>query len=371
MNGTRGRAAEWARDKLAPALAAFVFAAALSAVVLLLAGADPGRALAAMAGQLGRGGTAVDALNTAAVYSLAGIAVSVGFAMNLFNIGVEGQYRVAAVAAAVVGGAVRLPAGVHAALILLVAVAAGALYALIPALLKVYRGVHEVISTIMLNAVGAGIVSWSISERGFGVLRGNNIGTAVLARSAWVPGWHLGSRGTVFGLAALAVLVGVGYWVLLARGRFGFELRATGESPTAAATSGIDPKRTTLAAMLLSGAVAGLVAMPELVGRDHAYLMTSTTGYGFTGIAVALLGRGHPVGVAVGALLWSFLDKSAVALDGVGIPREIVMIMQGSIVLAVVVSYRVAGRRAIVRQQRTVRSAALGAGRADPRSRHA
>lgn len=346
---------ELLRSKIAPALAACAIAAGLSAIVLLVAGHDPAQALSTMIGQLGRGATAVDVVNTAAIYYLAGIAVSIGFVMNLFNIGVEGQYRVAAVVAAIVGGAWRLPTGLHAVVIVAVAAGTGALYALIPALLKVFRGVNEVISTIMLNAIAAGLVSWLIGAGTFGVLRGNNIGTREIRNTGWIPGFDFGSRGIVFGLVALVVAIGIGYWVLLERSRFGFELLATGESPAAASTGGIDAKRITITAMLISGAVAGLIAMPELLGRDHSYLMTATTGYGFTGIAVALIGRGHPVGVAIGALLWSFLDKSAVALDGVGIPREIVMIMQGTIVLAVVIAYRVAGRRAIARQQQVVR----------------
>lgn len=347
---------ELLRTKIGPALVACVIAMALSAVVVSIAGADPAQAFSAMVGQLGRGGTAVDVINTAAVYYLAGVAVSVGFAMNLFNIGIEGQYRVAAVTAAIIGGALHLPTGLDAAVIVLSAAATGALYALIPALLKVFRGVNEVISTIMLNAIATGVVSYLVSAEVFGQLRGNNIGTIMIPPSGWVPGIDFGSRGTVFGLVVLAIAIGVGYWVLLERSRFGFELRASGESPTAATAGGIDAKRMTVLAMLLSGGVAGLVAMPELLGRDHTYLMTSTTGYGFTGIAVALIGRGHPVGVAVGAVLWSFLDKSAVALDSVGIPREIVIIMQGTIVLAVVVAYRVAGRRELARQQRIVGS---------------
>jgi simple sugar transport system permease protein len=342
-------------------VAAVAFAALLSAIVVLIAGHSPGRALSAMAGQLGRGTTLVDIIDTAAVYYLAGVAVSVGFAMNLFNIGVEGQYRVAAVAAAAVGGWLRLPAGLDVLAIVAVAVAAGVAYALIPALLKVYRGVHEVISSIMLNAIATGLVSYLLGANVFGVLHGNNISTRQIPPAGRVPGVSFGVHGTVFGLVLLAVAIGIGYWVLLAHSRFGFELRASGESPTAARAGGIGATGMVLVAMALSGAVAGLVALPELLGHDHSYSITATTGYGFTGIAVALIGRGHPLGVALGALLWSFLDKSAVALDGVGIPREIVMIMQGTIVLAVVIAYRIAGRRELARQQRLV-----GAGRAEP-----
>jgi simple sugar transport system permease protein len=350
----RAAAARAARTRLAPAALACVFAALLSAVVVLIAGHSPGQALSAMVGQLGRGTTTVDMINTTAIYYLSGVAISIGFAMNLFNIGVEGQYRVAAVVAAAVGGWMRLPTGLDAAVIVLAAAFAGAVWALIPALLKVFRGVHEVISSIMLNAIATGLVSYLLGANVFGTLHGNNISTPDIPAAGQVPGWSFGSGGTLFGLVVLAAAVGVGYWLLLEYSRFGFELRASGESPTAARAGGVNPTRMIVVAMLLSGAVAGLVGMPELLGHDHNYSITATTGYGFTGIAVALIGRGHPVGVAIGALLWSFLDKSAVALDGVGIPREIVMIMQGTIVLAIVIAYRVAGRREIARQQRLV-----------------
>ncbi len=121
---------------------------------------------------------------------------------------------------------------------------------------------------------------------------------------------------------------------MLDRTRFGFELKASGESPTAATAGGVDARRMVVVALLLSGAAAGLVGLPELLGRDYAYTLTSPQGYGFTGIAIALLGRNHPVGIALGALLWAFLDKSALALDIVGVPRETVLIMQGAIVLS-------------------------------------
>ena len=342
------------RRKLLPALLAIVFAALLCSIALLVSGRNPGTALKAMVVQVGQGTTAVDILNSGSVYYLAGLAVAIGFQMNLFNIGVEGQYRVGAVVAAVVGGAISLPAGLHAAVVIIAAALAGALYALVPAVLKVTRGVNEVISTIMLNAIAGGVIAYLIRSDVFGVLRGNNIGTKEIPRSGWVGGFGFGHAGTVFGLVLLAAAIGIGYWVMLNRTRFGFELRASGESATAATAGGVNAKRMVLTAMLLSGAVAGLVAMPELLGRDHAYLITSPTGYGFTGIAVALLGRNHPGGIAFGALLWAFLDKSALALDNVGVPKEIVTIMQGTIVLSVVVAYEIVRRVELAAQQRRV-----------------
>jgi ABC-type uncharacterized transport system permease subunit len=343
-----------ARTVLLPPALAVVFAALLCALALLISGDSPAMALSSMIDQVGEGSTAVDIVNSAAVYYLAAVAVAIGFQMKLFNIGVEGQFRLAACAAAIVGGMLRLPAVLHVIVTIGVAALVGAAWAAIPALLKAYRGVSEVISTIMLNFVAVGVIAYLIRPDTFGVLRGNNISTQPIPPGGRFPGLSLGSGGTVFGMAFVVAALGVGYWFLLARTRFGFELTASGESPTAATAGGVDARRMVITALLLSGAVAGLVGVPELLGRDHAYTLTSPQGYGFTGIAIALLGRNHPAGIAVGALLWAFLDKSALALDAVGVPREIVLIMQGSVVLSVVVAYEIVRRYELAAEQRRV-----------------
>ncbi|WP_132432516.1 ABC transporter permease [Pseudonocardia endophytica] len=347
--------ARWRGAVLAPVLA-IVVAALLCAVALLISGSSPLTALTTLVGQIGSGTVVVDTINSASVYYVAALAVAIGFQMKLFNIGVEGQYRVAACVAAIVGGTVVLPPVLHTIVILVVAVLAGTAWVAVPALLKAYRGVSEVISTIMLNAVAIGMIAFLISPDTFGKLAGNNITTPPIPESGWFPGIPVGS-GEIFGMVLVAAALGVGYWFLLSRTRFGFELKASGESPTAAAAGGVNARRMILVALLTSGAVAGLVGLPELLGRDHAYTLVSPQGYGFTGIAVALLGRNHPVGIALGALLWAFLDKAAVALDVVGVPREIVLIMQGLIVLSVVVAYEIVRRAGQRAEQRRVAAA--------------
>jgi general nucleoside transport system permease protein len=342
------------RTVLLPPALAIVFAALLCAVALLITGDSPLTALRVMITQVGAGTTAVDIVNSAAIYYIAGLAVAIGFQMKLFNIGIEGQFRVAACVAAIVGGALVLPPVVHALVIIVVGALAGALWAAVPALLRAYRGVSEVISTIMLNAAAGGLIAYLISTDSFGVLQGNNISTDPIEPSGHVPGVSFGDAGTIFGMVFVAAALGLGYGFMLNRTRFGFELKASGESPTAASAGGVDARRMVLVALLLSGAMAGLVGLPELLGRDFAYTLTSPQGYGFTGIAVALLGRNHPVGIALGALLWAFLDKSALALDNVGVPREIVLIMQGSVVLSVIVAYEIVRRYELAAEQRRV-----------------
>jgi simple sugar transport system permease protein len=342
------------RGKLLPPALAIVFSMLLCGVALVISGANPLRAFGVMVTQVGKGSTLVDIINSTGIYYIAALAVAIGFQMNLFNIGVEGQYRVAAVVAAVVGGSIALPPGIHTLAIIIVGALAGAAWAAIPAILKVTRGVNEVISTIMMNGLAIGLSAYLIRRDVFGELRGNNIRTPEIPESGWMPGISFGGSGTMFGFLFVAIALGVGYWIMMNRTRFGFELRASGESSTAASAGGVNAKKMVLVSMLLSGAIAGLIGLPEMLGRDHTFSLNFTAGIGFSGIAIALLGRNHPGGIAFGALLWAFLDKSGLALDNVGVPREIVTIMQGSIVLSVVVAYEVVRRVELAAEQRRV-----------------
>src|SRR5207248_4908878 len=158
------------------------------------------------------------------------------------------QYRFAAVVAAIAGGSMKLPPVLHTIAILLVAVLAGMAYAAIPAILKVTRGVSEVIATIMLNSIVGGIIAYLINPDQFGVQTVNNIGTRAIEPSGQIPGIPLGS-GTLFGFLFIAALIGAAYWFMLNRTRFGFELKASGEATTAAAAGGVNAQKMTLLAM--------------------------------------------------------------------------------------------------------------------------
>jgi ABC-type uncharacterized transport system permease subunit len=341
----------------APALA-FVFAIAVTWILLLATGHSPVDTFRSM----GSYGIKPDSLtltfNLAVTYYLSAIAVAIGFRMNLFNIGVDGQYRLAALIAAAVGGVLHLPPVIDVTLIILTAIVIGALWASIAAVLKTRRGVSEVISTIMLNYISTGVIAFLLTTNRLAVaVQGsNNIGTKPIPANGQVPSISLihGATSQVYGLAMLAVAVGFGYWYLLNRTRFGFDLRATGLSATAAVASGVNVKRMVLRTMLLSGAVAGLVGIPTLLGGSYSYSLDFPTGLGFTGIAIALLGRNSPIGVAFGALLWAFLDSSRQILDLTGVSKEIVTVMQGVAVLAVVVAYELVRRYRMVQQQRVV-----------------
>lgn len=342
----------------APALA-LVMAVAVTSLVLLVAG-DPVVTVWQTILSRPDARNVVNVLNSGAVLYLSGIAAAIGFRMKLFNIGVDGQYRIAAFTAAWIAGQAWLPGVLNTVLALLSAVLVGALWAGIAGVLRVTRGVHEVISTIMLNFTATFLVAFLL--RKVAVAQGNQIGTAPVPPASRIPGVALipGTTEEVYGLVLLAVVVGVAYGVMLSRTRFGFELRATGQSPTAAMASGINVKKTTVVALLLSGAVAGLIGMPLLFGEYYNYGVTFQPGLGFAGIAVALLGRNHPFGVAFGALLFAFLDEQGNKLQiFADVSPELVLIIQGVIVMSVVIAYEAVQRYVLRREEKRV-GAALG-----------
>ncbi len=296
-------------------------------------------------------------INNASVLYLSGLAVAVGFRMNLFNIGVDGQYRIAAFVAAVVAGEAWLPGPLNTVLAILAAVLAGAAWAGIAGLLRVTRGVSEVISTIMLNAISTSLVAFLLRKAAVRVEGSNAIGTKQIPQDGRIPGFTLSDQpGTeLYGFLVLAVVAGLAYWFVLNRTRFGFELRATGASETAAVASGINVKRMVLVAMLISGGVAGLVGLPILFGDAYSYGTTFQSGLGFAGIAIALIGRNHPVGIALGALLFAYLDEQSNPLQIlVGVSSDIVKITQGIIVLTVVIAYEVVRRFGVRLEQQMV-----------------
>ncbi|MGW4654211.1 ABC transporter permease [Streptomyces sp. NPDC004279] len=337
---------------------ALVAAIVLTSIVLIASGKNPFEPYRLMLEQVGFSDIQVLIINQASLYYIAALAVALGFRMNLFNIGVDGQYRLAAMMTAVVGAHVALPSFLQVPMLLLMGLLTGAFWAGIAGVLKVTRGVSEVVSTIMLNAIATSVIGYLTLTDNFGVLVGDNITTGVMKESGWVPGINLGADvGEIYGLVFLAVLLGIGYWLVLNRTRFGFDLRATGASETAAAASGVDAKKMVFTAMLISGGVAGLSGLPLLLGDSHTYALTFPAGLGFTAIGIALLGRNNPGGIALAALLWAFLDKASPALDyatPVAYEKEIATIMQGLIVFAVVISYEAVRQWGLRRQQKRV-----------------
>lgn len=353
---------------IAAPVSAVVFAVLVSSIVLLIAGSDPLLAYSQMIRHASSLEAMIDILNRATPLYISGIAAAIGFRMGLFNIGVEGQYLFAAIVAAHVGAMVVMPSALHVTFIFTVAMIVGAGYAGLAGVLKVTRGINEVISTIMLNAIAvSGIVAYLVrvwQAGGFIEAGVQRVGTAPIPPSGRMPNLNpivelftrdIRQGKALTGILLVAIAVGIVFHLLVNRSRFGFDLRATGVNPFAARVGGVPPRKMVVMAMVLSGAVAGLVGMQEVM---HLGLFPSNPirMLGFAGIAVALLGRNSPVGVAFAALIFAFLDVSSGVLQFTGAaPREIVVIMQGVIILAAVVAYEIARR---AREREEARAAA-------------
>lgn len=333
---------------------ALVFAVVLSSIVLLVSGSNPVRAYGEMLANGSKLETIIDMLNRATPLYVSGVAAAIGFRMNLFNIGVEGQYILAGFFSAAIGAYIFLPAILHVTVIVLIAVIVGAGWSGLAGVLKVKRGVNEVISTIMLNflAIG-GFVAWLSVAWREGELSTTS-GTREIAETGWLPNinWmvelftrDIGRGRQLSGVLLIAIAVGIVFHVLVNRTRFGFDLRASGFNPFAARAGGVPPDRMIVMAMVLSGGAAGLVGMVDILSKAHRYDVNFTPGLGFAGIAVALLGRNHAVGIAVSALLFAFMDASSPVLQISGSASpEIVVIMQGIILLAAVIAYESVNR---------------------------
>ncbi len=355
---------------LAPLLA-LVAAFAITSLVLISAGDPVGEVWAEIL-QVPETRNLANIVNQACVLYLSGLAVAVAFRMNLFNIGVDGQYRIAAFVGAVVAGEAWLPGYLNTALAIVCAMAVGALWAGIAGVLRATRGVSEVISTIMLNFISTSVVAYLLREAAVREEGSNTIGTKEIPEGSRIGSIPLAAADSgpgveVYGFVVLAILAGVTYWFVMSRTRFGFDLRATGQSTTAAVASGINVRRMTILTMMLSGAVAGLVGLPILFGEAYSYGSTFQSGLGFAGIAIALLGRNNPVGIALAALLFAFLEEQSNPLQIlVGVSPEIVAITQGVIVLTVVISYEVVRRFLTRREQSRVARAERPAEPAEP-----
>jgi len=364
------RSGRFLTSVVAPAIALLI-AFLIAAVILRLVDIDPIFAFKEMWAFGTTTESLISTVNRAIPLFVSALAVAVGFKMGLFNIGVEGAYLLAALIAAYVGALYSIPAVLHVLSMMLIAVVVGAAWNGIAGWLKVKRGVHEVISTIMLNFIAVSLSAYLFIN----FLRAESdaliSATALIPESGWIPSLNpvLSWFGVVpragsdlHGFLVIAVVLGIFYHYLVSRSRFGYDLRASGINASAARASGVNPNRMIMKTMLISGGLAGLVGISSLLGFFHQYVQDFPTGLGFSGIAVALLGRNNPIGIAFGALLFGFMDRSALILDLKDVPREIVTIIQGVVVLTVVIVYEVISRYV---QRRTVAAAAAATAEQD------
>jgi ABC-type uncharacterized transport system permease subunit len=342
---------------------AIVFALLVSSMLILFIGKNPIEVYLMMVEfSFGRLDSIGAILFNATPLIFSGLAVAVSFRLGLFNIGVEGQYFMGAFFAAVVGFSfTSLPMIIHLPLAIIAAMLGGVLWSLIPIYLKLKRGVHEVISTIMLNYIAYSLIHYLITEvfldRNQNIPEGMGsplIRTPKFAESVMIPKLHdlVGLFGidlpnyvylnwSFVGAVALAGFI----YYLISRTPFGFQIRAVGSNPHAAEAAGIKPGNIYFRGFLLSGAIAGLVGLSHLLCFYDAMDLDFPKSLGFNGIAVALMGNNNPLGIVLSALLFGFLSRGAEGIQTLmGVPMESVIIMQGIIILSVVVASNVLGR---------------------------
>ena len=334
---------QWADVVLIP-LISLILAAILSALVIIAIGEDPVAAVKLMVtGALGSTYAWGYTLYYATNFMFTGLAVAVAFHAKLFNIGGEGQAMLGGLGVALVCLMIPWP---HWSLALVAAMlgaaAFGAMWAAVPAWLQAKRGSHIVITTIMFNFIAAALLNYLLVN----VLRpagSMDPATARFPEAVHLPTLHelLAPIGISFSKAApanvsllIAIAACVIVWVLIWRTRLGYEIRAYGHSETGALYAGISPVKITVVAMLISGALAGLMAINNVMGEAERLVMNATEGAGFIGIAVALMGRSHPFGVFLAAILFGFLYQGGAELAlWTNIPRELIVVIQALVIL--------------------------------------
>lgn len=333
----------WADIALVP-LVSVIAALLVAGLVVVGIGENPLEATALLLrGALGSTEGIGFTLYYATNFIFTGLAVAVAFHAGLFNIGGEGQATVAGIAMAIACLALpTLPGFLAAPVAILGAAAGGALCAFIPGWLQAKRGSHVVITTIMLNFVAATLIVYLLREV-IGKPGSMQPETPDFPAGAILTPMHqllapLGLKlpstplNSAFLLALMAL---VAVWLLIWRTRLGYAIRTVGANPRAAAYAGISPAAVTMVAMAISGALAGGLAVNEALGVQHRLVLDFTAGYGFVGIAVALMGRGHPAGVGLAALLFGVLYQGGAELsfDKPAITRDMVVVIGGVLVL--------------------------------------
>lgn len=328
---------------LVPALAVFT-AVVIGGVIIAIAGGNP---FAAYAGMLEGGFGSARALSETTVwatpYIFAGLAVALAFKGGLFNIGAEGQLAFGAVASALAGYGlpamgVNLPTIIHLPLTIGAGVLAGGIWGAIPGWLKARFGGHEVINTIMMNYIALNITSFLLN----GPMKDPNplnvvARTPMIADTARIPVIFPGVPGVRLHWGfILAILVAVLVWWLLWKTTLGFEIRTAGSNPDAAKYAGVNVRRIIVITMMFSGMLAGMAGSIEVTGLNYRHELGFAVGYGFDAIAIALLGKTHPAGVVIAAILFGAMRNGATRMQFLTqVPVDVISVIQGLILLFV------------------------------------
>ena len=273
-----------------------------------------------------------ESLVAATPYIFGALAVAVGFRCGLFNIGAEGQVLMGALSSAFVGYSITgLPAFIHLPLALLAGILGGAVWGMIPGYLKARFGAHEVVNTIMMNWIAFKLSDWLLN----GPMKASGFRpvTPNIEASAELPRFFPEPLRLNWGFVLALVVAYLVYWFLF-KTTLGFEIRSVGANPDAAKYAGMNVTRNFVFVMALSGGLAGLAGCAQVLGVDHWVGQGFSAGYGFDSIALALLGKSHPLGVVLAALLFGFLRSGATRMQSLaGIPIDIISIIQGLVVI--------------------------------------
>lgn len=347
----------WWRGAISPiissSIAVFV-ALAIGGLVIALTGSNVVDAFKALfEGAFGDRRAIGETLVSSTPLILGGLAFAIAARAGMFNIGIEGQLVMGAFAAGIIGTYEFGPRPFGLLIALIGGMAAGAIWGMIPGLLKAFSGAHEVITTIMLNYLALRMVSYAVNNLEWlpvnPPLQASN---PVLAENE-LPIILDGTR--LHAGIIVAVLAAIALWWVLFRSVYGYKVRTVGISPGAARFSGIPWKKTIVIAMILSGLLAGLGGASETLGLQGRFYNVSP-GYGFTAIAVGLVGRNHPIGVIAAGLLFGVLRAGATEMqNSADVSKEIVQVLQGLVILAVAASAYVA----MMRQRRAAAKAAV------------
>ena len=334
-----GRAAALLRELAVP-LISVAIAVAIGSLIMIASGFDPLAAYAAMVkGAFGGGRQIGETLLRATPLIFTGLAVAYGFRAGLFNIGAEGQLFMGGLSAAWLGIVLAgLPQPLNILIMVVAGAAVGAAWAFIPALLKAKVGAHEVITTMMFTYIGRYLVSWLVT----GPLKaeGQIPQTDRLPVESTLPRLHeifpfLAESRAHFGFV-LAVLLAILMWWILKYTPLGYEARAVGLNPWASETGGISVAATTVKALCISGALAGLAGVTEVMGVHFRLFDQFSSGFGFTGIAVALLAKNNPIGVIAAAILFGALSAGGGTMQlEADVPQKVILIIQALIIFLV------------------------------------
>ena len=313
-------------------LISFLISLVLAGIIIAAAGYSPVEAYSAMlGGAFGSTYNLAQTAGTAIPLIFAGLAMAVASKAGIFNIGIEGQILAGALPAALAGAYIRgLPAVLHIPVCILAAAVFGGIWAMLAAVIKNKLQISEVIITIMLNYVALYLVEYLVNNpfKSEGMV----VRTEEIQDSARLVSLVAHTRlNTGIFIALLAVFL---FWVLFYKTKLGYEMRATGDSPFAAESAGINNKKNLLAAMFISGALAGIGGACEVMGVQGYYISGMTTGYGFSGIAIAVMGHNEPLGTLASALLFGALNAGASSMNRMtDIPGEFISVLQALIIL--------------------------------------